>query len=230
MTPSPAPRTDAAPLEAHVVLRPLGSPLPLGFLALAGGTFVLSGLQLGWVPRTEGREVALILLAFVVPLQLVASVLGFLARDVVAGTGMGILTGTWGSIGLVTLTSDPGSTSAALGLLLLVAGVAMLVPAAAAATGKLVVAVLLTTTALRFLTTGVYQLDGATAWKHACAIVGLVLCALAFYAALATALEDARRRTVLPLGRRGDGLRAMAGDGRTQATGVEHEAGVREQL
>jgi uncharacterized protein len=37
--------------------------------------------------------VALILIAFVFPLQLVASILGFLARDVVAGTGMGVLAG-----------------------------------------------------------------------------------------------------------------------------------------
>lgn len=229
-TPPDLPGASAPSPGAQVVLRPLGNPLPLGFLALAGGTLVLSGLQLGWVPPSKGHDVALILLAFVVPLQLVASVLGFLARDVVAGTGMGILTGTWGSVGLVTLTSDPGSTSDALGLLLLVAAVAMLVPTAAAASGKLVVAALLATTAVRFATTGIYQLVGAATWKHVCGIVGLVLCAVAVYAALAMALEDARRRTVLPLGRRGTGRDALAGDARTQLAGVAHEAGVREQL
>src|SRR5687767_108068 len=83
------------------------------------------------------------LIAFVFPLQLVASVLGFLARDVVAGTGMGILCGTWLSIGLVTLTGEPGATSDALGLFLLLAAVAMLVPASAAATGKLVATAIL---------------------------------------------------------------------------------------
>src|SRR5215208_3277706 len=95
---------------AHITLRPLANPLPLGFLALAGGTFVVSGLQLGWVPEAQGKDVALILLAFVFPLQLVASVFGYLTRDVVAGTGMGILAGTWLAVGLVPLSSSSGST------------------------------------------------------------------------------------------------------------------------
>jgi uncharacterized protein len=96
----------------RVVLRPIGNPLPLGFLALAGGTLVVSGLQLGWLSDSQGQDVALILIAFVFPLQLVAAVFGFLGRDVVAGTGMGILCGTWLSIGLVTLTSAPGRRGA----------------------------------------------------------------------------------------------------------------------
>ncbi|MEV4422332.1 GPR1/FUN34/YaaH family transporter [Patulibacter sp. NPDC049589] len=232
MSPSPSatPGPDLHPVGARVVLRPIGNPLPLGFLALAGGTLVLSGLQLGWVPQAQGRDVALILLAFVLPLQVLAAIFGFLARDVVAGTGMGVLAGTWASVGLVTLTADPGSTSDALGLLLLLAAVAMLVPAAAAATGKLVVAALLTLTAARFATTGIYQLDGSSAWKDVCGVIGLVLCAAAVYTALAMALEDARRRTVLPLGRVGTGRDALSGDAAAQFDGVQHEAGVREQL
>lgn len=215
---------------ARVVLRPVANPLPLGFLALAGGTLVLAGLQLGWVATSQSQAVALILLAFVLPLQLVASVFGFLARDVVAGTGMGILAGTWAAIGLVTLNGEPGATSGALGLLLLLSAAALVVPAAVAATAKLVVAVLLTTTALRFATTGIYQLTGSPTWKDVCAIVGLILCAIALYTALAMALEDARGRTVLPLGRRGAGRESLAGSAVEQLTGVEHEAGVRRQL
>ena len=200
---------------ARVTLRPIGNPLPLGFLALAGGTLLVSALQLEWLKPTEGENVALILIAFVFPLQLLASVFGFLARDVAAGTGMGLLSGTWLSIGLVLLTSDPGATSDALGLFLLLAAVAMLVPAAAAATGKLAAAAVLGTTALRFATTGLYELTAAEGWKTLAAIVGLALCALALYAALAMALEDALQRTVLPLGRRDE---------------IEGEPGVREQL
>ena len=59
---------------------------------------------------------------------------------------MGILAGTWLSVALVTLTGRPGATSDALGLLLLVASVAMLVPASAALQGKLVPAAVLCTT------------------------------------------------------------------------------------
>ena len=43
------------------MLRPIGHPLPLGFLGLAAATTVVSGLQLGWYPPTEGHNVALVL-------------------------------------------------------------------------------------------------------------------------------------------------------------------------
>ena len=216
--------------SARIVLRPLGNPLPLGFLALAGGTFVVSGLQLAWVPPEGGHDVALILIAFVAPLQLVASVLGFLARDVVAGTGMGVLAGTWLPVGLVILRSPPGATSDALGLLLVIAAVAMLVPAAAAATGKLVPTAVLVTTSVRFAATGTQQLTASSAWEDAAAVIGLVLCALAVYAALALALEDSQRQTVLPVLRRGAGRASLTGNLADQLGHIEREAGVREQL
>ena len=215
---------------ARVVLRPIGNPLPLGFLGLAAATLLVSGLQLGWLNPADGRDVALILIAFVFPLQLVSSILGFLARDVVAGTGMGVLAGSWLSIGLVQLSSPAGATSDALGLFLLIAAVAMMISASAALTSKLVPAAVLGTTALRFAVTGAYQLTASSAWKHAAGIVGLVLCALAVYAALAMALEDARRATLLPLGRRGLGRSSLQSGLAAQIGGIEHEAGVREQL
>jgi succinate-acetate transporter protein len=219
----------AAETLTRITLRPIANPLPVGFLALAGGTLLLSGLQLGWVEPAETHTVGLIVIAFVVPLQFLTAVFGFLARDVVAGTGMAILSGTWLSIGLVTLTAAPGSTSDALGLLLILAAIAMLVPAAAA-TGKLVAAAVLVTTALRFAVTALYQLTGSGTWKTTAGVVGLALCALAVYTALAMALEDSKRRTLLPLLRRQTGADAItAGLGR-QVTDVEHEAGVRAQL
>jgi uncharacterized protein len=202
----------------RVMLRPIGNPLPLGFLALAGATLLVSGLQLGWLSSSDGGDVALILIAFVFPLQLLTAVFGYLGRDVVAGTGMGILCGTWLSVGLVTLTSPAGSTSDALGLFLLLAAVAMLIPALAALTGKLVAVAVLGTTALRFACTGMYELTVSDTWKDIAGVVGLALCAIAIYAALAIAMEDARRQTVLPTGRRGAGR------------DVEDEAGIRAQL
>jgi succinate-acetate transporter protein len=205
--------------HTRVVLRPIANPLPLGFLALAGGTLVLAGLQLGWVEPSEGHDVALILIAFVAPLQLVACVFGYLGRDVVAGTAMGVLAGTWLSVALVTLGAPPGSTSDALGLLLLLAALAMAIPAAAATTGKLLAAAVLSTTVLRFAVTGIYELTGSSGWKDVAGIVGLVLCAVAVYAALALALEDALHRTLLPIGRRHPGH-----------LGELREAGVRDQL
>ena len=97
--------------RTRVTLRPIAGPLALGFFGLAAATFVLSGLQLGWVEPTEGKQVALCVLAFTVPLQFTASLFGFLARDGVAATGMGLLSGIWAAVGLVTFTGKPGSTS-----------------------------------------------------------------------------------------------------------------------
>jgi succinate-acetate transporter protein len=216
-------------MPATVTLRPIGNPLPLGFLALAGGTMTVSGLQLGWLEATEGKKVALILLAFVFPLQLLTSIFGFLARDTVAGTGMGILSGTWASIGIVMLTSPMGAKSDALGLLLLVAGAAMLVPALGGLTGKVVAGLVLATAGARFALTGGYEL-GSNGLKHPAGIVGVVLAGLAFYTALAMTIEDVRRREVLPLGRIGAGRAAMHGGPEAQAELVHREAGVREQL
>jgi len=189
------------PAVTRVMLRPVASPLPLGFLALALATVPFTAVQLGWVPPTEARVAAIGALAATVPLQLLASVFGFLARDVVAATGMGVLAGTWGTVGLVTVTSPPGSTSPGLGVLLLTAGVCMLVPAVSAG-AKLVPATVMTLAAVRFAVTGAYELTASAGWKATAGWVGLLLGAVAVYAALALALESTQGRTVLPLGRR----------------------------
>jgi uncharacterized protein len=214
----------------RVVVRPLAGPLALGFLALGAATFVVSGLNLEWIDARETRNVALCLIAFTVPLQLLASVISFLARDGVAATGMGLLSGIWLAQGLVLHGSLPGSTSDALGLFLLAGAVAMLVPAAASVSAKLLPTLVLGTAALRFFVTGLYQLTASDAWKTAAGIVGLVLAGLALYAALAVELEDVRKRTVLPVGRRGKGVVAVEGTLYEQAAEVHHEPGVRQML
>jgi hypothetical protein len=214
----------------RIVLRPLAGPLTIGFLGLAAATFVRAGLELGWVEPTEGKKVALVTLAFTVPLQLLASVIGFLARDGVAATGMGLLAGIWLATALVTYTSTPGSTSDALGLFLVVAAFAMWIPAAAAVSSKLVPALVLATAGLRFLVTGVHQLTGDEGWENAAGVVGLALVAFAAYAALAAELEDVGKRTLLPLGRRGKGAQALDGVFHDQVAQVQKEPGVRAQL
>jgi succinate-acetate transporter protein len=212
------------------MLRPIAGPLALGFFGLAAATFVMSGLQLGWVDSTEGKQVAVCILAFTVPLQFTASLLGFLARDGVAATGMGVLAGTWAVIGLVTFSAKPGSTSDALGLFLLLAGVAIWAPASAAFVSKLVPALVLSIAGLRFLVTGVYQLTSNEAWEDTAGVIGLLLAAFAIYAAYAAELEDVLKRPVLPLGRRGRGESAVRGTYAEQIANVAHEPGVRQQL
>jgi succinate-acetate transporter protein len=115
---------------------------------------------------------------------------------------MGVLAGTWGTVGLTTLTSPPGAVSKGLGVFLLTAGVCMLVPAGSA-TAKLIPASVMGLAAVRFLVTGGYELTGSAGWKATAGWVGLLLGLLAVYAALGLALEATAGRTVLPLGRRG---------------------------
>ena len=213
-----------------IALRPIAGPLALGFFGLAAATFVMSGLQLGWVEPTEGKQVALCVLAFTVPLQFTASLFGFLARDGVAATGMGLLSGIWAVVGLITFTGKPGSTSDALGLFLLLTGVAMWAPASSAAASKLVPAVVLTTAGLRFVVTGLYQLTSNEAWEDTAGVIGLVLAGFAVYAAYAAEFEDVLKRPLLPLGRRGKGEQAVKGTYAEQIANVAHEPGVRQQL
>ncbi len=214
----------------RIVLRPITSPLVLGFLALGAATLVLSGLQLGWYGPGQSTAVALAMMLFGFPLQLLASIFGFLSRDIVAATGMGVLAASWLTAGAVMLLTPPGSTSGALGVLLLFAGIALVVPALAASFNKVVPALVLFVASARFILTGIHQLSGAPAVEAMAGIMGLALLAIALYAALALELEDVRRRTVLPVLRVGMGREALRGTPAQQVAGVEHEAGVREQL
>lgn len=210
-------------------LRPVATPLPLGFLALAAVTTVFAVIQLDWVPTDQARIAGLTALAFTVPLQLVAAVFGFLTRDPVAATGMGVLAGTWAIVGFTTATVPPGTNSKGLGVLLLVSAAALLVPVAAAIS-KIVPAAVIATASLRFAVTGVSELTGSEAWRTTAGIVGLALAVLAVYAALALELEGARGHTVLPVLRRGQGRTAFRGNMADELEGVVHEAGVRKQL
>lgn len=67
----------------RVVLRPIASSLPLGFFAFTVGTVLLTTLELQWAPVTEGRQLMVLVLAFVVPLEALAGLLAFLALLVV---------------------------------------------------------------------------------------------------------------------------------------------------
>lgn len=232
MTETPAEKAAREELvsRTRITLRPISGPLSLGFFGLAAATFVMSSLQLGWVEPTEEKQVALCILAFTVPLQFTASLFGFLARDGVAATGMGLLSGIWAVVGLITFTGEPGSTSDALGLFLLLAGVAMWAPASSAAASKLVPALVLATAGLRFVVTGIYQLTSNKAWESAAGVIGLVLAAFAVYAAYAAEFEDVLKRPLLPLGRRGKGEQAVKGTYAEQIANIAREPGVRQQL
>ncbi|MFF2193017.1 hypothetical protein [Streptomyces sp. NPDC058157] len=185
------------------VLRPIGTPVPVGFLALAGAAFVTAALQLGWAPPAERQAVAVVMVAFAFPLQLFASVLGFRARDTAFGTAMAVLAGSWLVQGALLGTGPVPGTRHVLGLFLMVTAASLLVPIAAAGTGKIAATLVIGCAALRLGAAGLHELTGGPGWEDAAGLIGLVLTATALYAAAAFALEDTRHGALLPVGRRG---------------------------
>ncbi|WP_169775345.1 GPR1/FUN34/YaaH family transporter [Streptomonospora alba] len=215
----------------RIGLRPIASPVPVGFVALAVATLMLSALQLGWLPDSERDHVSMVLITFAFPLQMLGCIFGFLGRDVVVGTAMGILGGTWLATAVVSLNSPPGvATTPTLGVLMLAVSVGLLVAAVGAAKGKLLAAAVLLTASARFALTGGYELAGTPLWATISGLAGVLLCVLAFYGALALLIEDISKRTILPVLRRGDGRASMRGNLGDQTSTIEREAGVREQL
>ncbi|MGW6414825.1 hypothetical protein [Streptomyces sp. NPDC055055] len=143
------------------------------------------------------------MIAFAFPLQLLASLLGFRARDTAFGTAMAVLAGSWLVQGILLTGGPVPGTRHVLGLFLLVTAAGLLVPVAAAGTGKLAASAVIGCAALRLCAAAVHELTGSPSWETAAGVIGLVLTGAALYAAAAFALEDSRHRPVLPVGRSG---------------------------
>jgi hypothetical protein len=221
----------APPVErlTRVVLRPYASPLPLGFLALAVGSCLVTALQLGWVPVRDAHPVAIAVLTFVFPLEFLTTVVAFLVRDVVMATGLGLLSGSWATVGALLLSGSPGATSPVVGIVAISGAVALLVPAVTAAPAKPVATVVMFVAAARFAATGGYELGATPGWQTAAGVIGVALLVTALYGSLALSLEDARHRAVLPIKRRTTSDAAFSGDLTHQLRSLPTEAGVRQE-
>jgi uncharacterized protein len=229
MQPDPATANDQLS-ATRVVLRPVASPLPLGFAGLAVSSVTVAGTELGWIGPSDALHAGLIAFIFAPLLQVIACVFGFLSRDAVAATGIGVLAATSAAIGAVSVTSRAGTTSHALGTLLLVAAVAVLVSATVAAAAKLVPAIVMGLAAARFVVTGIYEFVPDSGWKTTSGIVSLVAALAALYGMASLEIKSIRGAPLLPTLRRGAGLQAFSGDLPTQVSHVAAEAGVRRQL
>ena len=95
--------------------------------------------------------------------------------------------------------------------------------------GEAVLLVLLTVAAARMVLAGRHEVGGGKTLFHAAGWCALALAALAMYGGAALGLEDAGRRGVLPLFRRGQAEASFAGY-QAQLERLEYEPGVRQQL
>ncbi len=227
---SPATGAGAVGERTRIVLRPLGSTLPLGFFAFGTGVLLTGLLELGALPAADGHQVGVLLLAFTAPLELLAAVFAFLARDAGAGTALGIFGASWVSTGLALLLEPPGSRSPVTGAWSLFLCVVLGAMAAAARSAKPALGALLLLAGLRFLTGGLDELGLWSVLRTVSGGVSMALVLVSAYGGLALLLEDLQGRVVLPTGRRGRARESLESGFEAQLAGLESEAGVRNQL
>jgi succinate-acetate transporter protein len=211
----------------RITLRPLASPLPLGFFTVALATGLASSLQLGLVDRQGAVAVGLLIApAFV--LQFLVTVFALLSRDAMAATVMGTFAGSW-LVDALIFTLQPADANQALAvfLFLFTAFVAMM---AYTARPKAVLCVVLTIAIPRFLFSALFEATQSVTIERIAGVIGFVLVAAALYTAWALLLEDMAGKAVFPVGRRGPALAALEGEVADQLLGLEHNAGVRRTL
>ena len=225
--PDGSPAVALSPSNLRIVLRPMASPMPLGFWTVAIATIMVSSLQLGIIPPEEQRNVALIILpAFV--LQLIVGIACIAARDAIAATLMTSLAGSWLADGLIYLFGTPGKSAASAVFFFSLTGfVAMM---ASAARPKAALFAVLVVAVPRFFFSGLAAATGNEALTKTAGVLGYALAGVAIYTAWALLLEDVRGHTVLPVGRTGPARDAIEGPLAAQLAGYEHLAGVRRTL
>jgi uncharacterized protein len=213
-----------------IFVRPLGSPVVLGFFAFAVGMFMLGVQSLHWVKASEYETVGFVLIAFVFPLELIAGVIAYFTRDTLAATVLSLFATSWLLLGILLATSPPHELNHAVGFFLFAFSSATLSLAIVAVTGKPLFSLLLTLSTARAILAGIYQFGAGQTVNGAAGVVALTLCAIAVYGGLALLFEDVLQETRLPVFRRGAARAAIEGDLRAQLRRLEGEAGVRQQL
>jgi uncharacterized protein len=217
-------------VETRIFIRPLGSGLPLGFFAFGLGMFILGAVGVQSVPATDVKTAGLLLAAFVFPLELLATVVAFLARDTAGATTLGLFTGSWLAVGLAFLTAKPGETSRSLAYFLVYFAAVVVLLAVGAMFGKPLIATLLVLASARAALGGIYEFTGGTGWETAGGVLAFVIAAIALYGGLAFLLEDIHGKSVLPVFRRGEAKTAIEGGLQEQLSRLQQETGVRSQL
>ena len=102
---------EMADIPVQIVLRPYASSIPLASFAFGTGNALYSAFLLHWIPGSETRVLAYMLLAFVAPLELAPSLMAFLARDSGGATAFAIFGAAWVVQGLTLLGGPPPAIS-----------------------------------------------------------------------------------------------------------------------
>jgi succinate-acetate transporter protein len=213
----------------RIFLRPIGSGLPLGFFAFGIGMLLLACSALKWIPVAETQQVGMLLMAFVFPLELIATIFAFLARDTLGAATLGLFTASWLALGWIDVSGTPGARSVAVGVFLFGFAAAALMLALLSMQGKPFFAALLSLAVGRMAFSGAFEAGATQVWNSVAGGFGLALTVLALYGGTALGLEDAKQRELLPLFRRGAARQAFEGyDAQLQR--LESEPGVRQQL
>lgn len=216
--------------QVRIVLRPYASALPLGTFSFAIGNILFSAFLLHWIPVHETKLLAVMLLAFVAPLELIACGMAFLSRDTGAATVMGIFSVSWVVQGLQLILFGQGSASPATGILLLLLSVCLTLLAAVTFRGKPLVGILLSLAVIRSVGAATVEFGAGPTSEIFTACAGLALGLSAFYCGFALLLEDVDV-SIKPLTMRsGKAKIAMSGSIGEQVAQIANEAGVRQQL
>ena len=190
---------------------------------------LLGCTAIGWIPVSEQKNVGMILIAFVFPLELVATVFAFLARDTLGATTLGLFTTSWLALGWADYSAAPGTKSVTLGIYLFGFATVALLLALMSTRGKPFFTLLLTAAVTRMVLAGYWEIGGSNEWYKVAGGFGIALAALAMYGGTALALEDVSQQELLPLFRRGAADEAFQGF-EAQLERLEAEPGVRQQL
>jgi succinate-acetate transporter protein len=216
--------------EVRIVVRPYATSLALGFFSFGIGMLLLGGVSNGWLHPSDQHAVGFILASFVFPLELLAAVIAFLARDSFGATGLGLFTTSWLALGILDIESSQGALSRAVGLYEFGFSFAIVLLAVAAFGGKPLIGVILAASAVRGAFAGVHEWTGPAWTWTAAGWLGVAIFAAAMYGGLAFLLEDVQRRQVLPVFRRGTSRESIEGDLHAQLRELADEAGVRKTL
>src|SRR5436305_4632759 len=106
----------------------------------------------------------MLLMSFVFPLELVATIVAFLARDTLGATTLGLFTTSWLALGWADYASPPGQTSITLGIYLFGFATVALLLALMSTAGKPFFSLLLGVAVVRMVLSGVYEIGGRQEW------------------------------------------------------------------